>query len=100
MKPSIGLLGANGAGKSTIADYLVEHHGYRKLSFAAPLRDLAMLNAGWADALDAVNNDYRLAKDEFPFVRQYLIDLGEKIRSYDPVFFVKALAQQITDMDP
>lgn len=99
-KPSIGLLGANGAGKTTIADYLVAEHGYRKLSFAEPLRELARLNEGWRRALDSVNDDYNLAKREFPHVRQYLIDLGEGIRKYDPVYFVKALAQQITDMDP
>lgn len=100
MKPSIGLLGANGAGKSTIADYLVAEHGYRKLSFAEPLRELAVLNEGWRRALDSVNGDYVLAKEEYPHFRQYLIDLGEGIRKYDPVYFVRALAQRITDMDP
>lgn len=98
MKPSIGLLGANGAGKTTIADYLVAEHGYRKLSFAEPLRELASLNAAWRD--DVRVYGYDGAKRRFPNVRQYLIDLGEGIRKYDPVYFVKALAQKITDMDP
>lgn len=98
MKPSIGLLGANGAGKSTIADYLVAEHGYRKLSFAEPLREFAMLDKTFAAIVNNVG--YRRAKDSNPEIRQYLIDLGEGIRKYDPVYFVKALAQQITDMDP
>lgn len=98
MKPSIGLLGANGVGKTTIADYLVAEHGYRKLSFATVLRELASLNEGWRRDLEQYG--YASAKQDFPYFRQYLIDLGEKIRSYDPVYFVKALAQQITDMDP
>lgn len=98
MKPNIGLLGANGAGKSTIADYLVAEHGYRKLSFAGPLRELASLNMGWA--ADVERFGYNEAKSRFPYVREYLIDLGEGIRKYDPVYFVKALASQITDMDP
>ena len=97
-KPSIGLLGANGAGKTTIADYLVAEHGYRKLSFAEPLRELARLNKGWY--MDELALGYDKAKELEPGFRQYLIDLGEGIRKYDPVFFVKALAQQITDMDP
>lgn len=97
-KPSIGLLGANGAGKSTIADYLVAEHGYRKLSFAEPLRELARLNPAWAEWESTYGYDGgKRAIVEF---RQYLINLGEGIRKYDPVYFVKALAQQITDMDP
>jgi len=34
----IGLTGAAGSGKDTIADYLVDHHDFRKISFAEPLR--------------------------------------------------------------
>lgn len=34
----IGLTGEAGSGKDTIADYLVEHHDFRKISFAEPLR--------------------------------------------------------------
>ena len=33
------LCGPAGAGKDTVADYLVEHHGYTKLAFADALRD-------------------------------------------------------------
>lgn len=98
MKPSIGLLGANGAGKTTIADYLVAEHGYRKLSFAEPLRELARLNETWR--LQEEDFGYDLAKEHVRGFRQYLIDLGEGIRKVDPVYFVKALAQRITDMDP
>lgn len=98
MRPSIGLLGANGAGKSTIADYLVAEHGYRKLSFAGTLREIAHLNPEWSYLVQEYG--YAEAKGKYPFVREYLIDLGEKIREVDPVYFVKALARQITDMDP
>lgn len=34
----IGLTGAAGSGKDTIADYLVDYHDFRKISFAEPLR--------------------------------------------------------------
>lgn len=35
----IALTGPAGAGKDTVADYLVEHHGYTKLAFADALRE-------------------------------------------------------------
>ena len=34
----IGLSGKAGSGKDTVADYLVEKHGFVKLAFAAPLK--------------------------------------------------------------
>jgi hypothetical protein len=36
----IGLTGYAGSGKSTVAQYLVEHHGFTRLSFAAPLKKM------------------------------------------------------------
>lgn len=38
MTTIIGLSGWARAGKDTVADYLVENHGFTKLSFAAPMR--------------------------------------------------------------
>lgn len=36
----IGLTGLAGSGKSTVANYLVREHGYTRLSFAGPVRDM------------------------------------------------------------
>ena len=36
----IGLTGFAGSGKSTVAQYLVEQHGFTRLSFAAPLKKM------------------------------------------------------------
>lgn len=38
MSQLVGLCGYAGAGKDTVADYLVRAHGYKKLSFADPMR--------------------------------------------------------------
>ena len=49
----IGLSGAAGAGKDTVADHLIEAYGYKKISFAAPIKRAieAMFDVGdeiWA----------------------------------------------------
>lgn len=35
----VGLCGKKYSGKDTVADYLVEHHGFQKKSFAGPLKE-------------------------------------------------------------
>lgn len=40
MKTVIGLTGYAGAGKSTVAEYLVNAHGFERVSFAAPLKKM------------------------------------------------------------
>lgn len=50
----VGLSGKAGAGKDTIADYLVKLHGFEKLSFAQPLKDmLAVLG------VDVTNREHK-----------------------------------------
>lgn len=43
----IGLSGFAGAGKSTIAEYLVRQHGFIRMSFAAALKDITAVAFGW-----------------------------------------------------
>ena len=43
----IGVCGLIGAGKDTIADYLVNIHGFRRDSFAASLKDAVSAVFGW-----------------------------------------------------
>lgn len=43
----IGICGLIGAGKDTIADYLVNYHGFRRESFAASLKDAVSTVFGW-----------------------------------------------------
>lgn len=38
--PVIALTGVAGSGKSTAADYLIRHHGYVRVKFAKPLKDM------------------------------------------------------------
>lgn len=36
----VALSGAAGSGKTTAADYLIEHYGYHRFKFAGPLKDM------------------------------------------------------------
>ena len=43
----IGICGFIGSGKDTIADYLVNFHGFRRESFANTLKDAVAAVFGW-----------------------------------------------------
>jgi hypothetical protein len=42
-----GLCGLIGAGKDTVADLLVQHYGFQKLSFAGPIKDVVSILFQW-----------------------------------------------------
>lgn len=103
----IGLTGKAGAGKSTVADYLVEAHGFTRLSFAAPLKKMlrtldpildrgAVSQVRLSDA--AVFSDESQIKQLYPEYRRLLQVLGtDCIRAVDEEFWVKAAMKQLTD---
>ena len=108
----VGITGYAGSGKSTVANYLVEAHGYTRLSFAAPLKKmLRTLNPIMPDSrpgkdlhlatvLELFGGDETKLKasyygDEY---RRLLQVLGtDCIRAVDPDFWVKAATAQMTD---
>jgi hypothetical protein len=47
--PIIGFLAKRRRGKDTLADYLVSHHGFRKDSFANPLKEACRILFGFTD---------------------------------------------------
>lgn len=79
----LGLSGAAGSGKDTVADYLVATHGFKRYAFADAVRDAAL-------AIDPLIDCYRLttiiadigwdrAKREKPEVRRLLQRLGTEV---------------------
>lgn len=115
----IGLTGVAGSGKSTVAEYLVNEHGFNRLSFAAPLKKmLRTLNpimgsqlvfaAGTHSARpitldDVFTNHYESEQgvkdgyygDEY---RRLLQVLGtDCIRAMDEGFWCRAALAQLTD---
>lgn len=56
----VALTGAAGSGKSTAADYLVRQHGYERVKFAGPLKDM-MRAIGFSD--DHIEGDLKEKPD-------------------------------------
>lgn len=116
----IGLSGFAGAGKSSVAEYLVNVHGYTRLSFAAPLKNmLRTLDPVVGSKLTLAYGNGYVAKPvrlsdltrfhteqeikDGPYGKEYrrlLQVLGtDCIRAHDEHFWVNAASAQMTDED-
>ena len=65
----IGICGFIGSGKDTVADYLVNFHGFRRESYASSLKDAVSDIFGWdrvlLDGRTAESREWREQKDEW-----------------------------------
>jgi len=65
----IGVCGLIGGGKGTVGDILVEHHGFKKISFADKLKDAVALMFDWdRELLEGITDQsrqWRENKDDF-----------------------------------
>ena len=113
MSPIIGVCGFIGSGKGTVADMLIEEHGYMKLSFADKLKDTVSELFEWdrnlleGDTPESRNwreqsNDFwtkEIGKDITP--RHILQVIGNDMRKmfYDDIWisFVKQKMQNNPD---
>lgn len=80
----VGLTGFAGSGKSTVAEYLVEKHGYTRLSFAGPLKKmLRTLNPIIGNPPAFAGRDlyqpYFYLNDLFELVEKSLTQHGEPV---------------------
>lgn len=76
--PNIIVIGKAGSGKSTVAKYLVQTHGYRQFGVVDPLRDLVA--------------------QLFPFEskpREVYQKLGDTLREIDPDCFIRGLRHRL-----
>lgn len=61
----VGICGLIGSGKDTIASYLIDEHGFRRLSFAESLKDTVAAVFGWdREMLDGVTKSSRAWREE------------------------------------
>lgn len=65
----IGVTGLIGSGKDTIADYLVTHHGFKRISFASSLKDAVSSVFGWdremLEGTTKSSREWREERDEW-----------------------------------
>lgn len=106
----VGLTGRAGAGKSEVANHLVTEHGFTKLSFAGPLKQMlrtldpylgAVMGSPirLSDAKDYFDTEQEI-KEHLPEYRRLLQVLGtDCIRAVDEGFWVRAALAQLTDRD-
>jgi hypothetical protein len=84
----IGLAGVARSGKDTLADYLVDNHGFVKVAFADPMREalfrlsprIQVNNGGYADLSTAVRMmGWERLKEYSPDVRALLQRMGTEV---------------------
>lgn len=112
--PDLALLGRAGAGKDTVAAYLVERYGYVRLALADPIRELALaidpiVRCESHDDMYGEHEYGRLselvstfgwdsAKRVHPEVRRLLQRMGVAQRERDPYYWVAILMKRFHDV--
>ncbi|MEG2778877.1 MAG: hypothetical protein RR905_06320 [Aurantimicrobium sp.] len=113
----IGLTGYKQHGKSTVAQRLVDEHGFTRLSFAGPLKAMAdrinpvvgihayqdgdefVAEPIHLDVARAMNPDEGDLKEAYPLYRNFLQTLGtEGLRAVDDLFWIKLFDAQLAEL--
>jgi phosphomevalonate kinase len=96
----LGISGKRESGKSTLAKYLQEDHGFKRLSLANPLKEMCKQLYGLKDdqvygTFKESPTQYRRTDGSFYTPRDILIREGCLKRSIDPDFWCKKLGDSM-----
>jgi len=109
----IGVVGLIGSGKGTFGDYLVKHHNFRSLSFAAPLKDAVSSIFGWSrDLLEGASTESRLWREQTDVYwsqklnrqitpRKVLQEMGTEVmrNNFDQNIWIHSMEKHINNSD-
>jgi hypothetical protein len=99
----IAFIGRMRSGKDTAGARLVEHHGYTRLAFADPLKDMALAlnpivevchDGEYERLADLVKDWGWEGAKSYPEARRILQHMGQGIRAMDPDFWVRVLREK------
>lgn len=111
----VGVCGLIGSGKGTVADILVESHGYVKVSFADSLKDAVSAVFGWDRALlegdTTASREFRETVDEFwsqrlnrqgvtPRLVLQLVGTEVFRDAFDSAIWVHSLERKLRELPP
>lgn len=107
--PNIALMGRARSGKDTVASRLVEEHGYTRVAFADPLKEMALRIDPWVNTWNweppvrlsklVADVGWEYAKDHFPETRRILQNIGQTIREEIPGYWVSVAMRRILAID-
>lgn len=102
----IGLKGQAGAGKDTVADYLVREHNFTKITFATPLKEICSIITGWPqELLKGETAESRLFRETVKHPdfdktgREILQSVGTEVfrNNFDPDIWIKIAKRRIEE---
>lgn len=94
---SVAIVGQFASGKTTLADYLVEHHGYTRVSFARNLKAVAaaVYNGGVPIEKNGTYPVIREGGGTEMSGRGILQELGQSVKAFDEHFWIRWLLADI-----
>lgn len=102
----IGLVGNQGSGKDTVADYLTQNYDFIKISFASPLKDIVSIVFDWdRELLEGTTIESRKWREEVDDYwkitpREALQKVGTDLfrNNLDKDIWVKSLRKKIQNL--
>lgn len=106
---NVAIVGKMGAGKSSLANFLVDVHQYTRVANAGALKTLAQMAYGPIDkgqtygVIKAINMgsnlDYRMGEAKVSG-REILQGLGQVVKEFDRDFWLKAMSRDMENKNP
>lgn len=100
----VALMGKARSGKDSIAEHLVRQYQFTRVSFADPLREMALRVDPWVNTATGVHVrllplvldvGWEYAKTTYPEVRRLLQTMGQTVRDYDEDFWCNIAMDKI-----